>query len=503
MSGLHCSRECGFVEYAGRINGDATTMNRYHARLRGFMSFLVIAFLVGTTGFAARADDAGANKVDLIQSVLPEVVNVTVKKDEVSQPVGANVAVAASPGAAGIANIKAYVGSGFVIDPSGLIVTNYHVVENAFEITVMFTDGSRLPGRLLSASRLADIALLKVDANHPLLAAHWGDSDKVLVGDQVFAAGNPFGLGLSLSAGIVSALNRDIQNSPYDDLIQTDATINHGNSGGPLFDMQGNVIGVNSAIISPTTGSVGLGFAEPSNSARFVIDRLQKYGWVRPSWIGVKLQQVTPDIAQGIGMNEPEGSIVAWVLPNGPAQKAGLTIGDVVLRFDGHKQTDERELLRNIAHTQAGATVTLTVRHEGMVHDIAMATMEWPRDQWDKRDAPVATERPKIVIPPDLGLTLSPIPADQKQSLGLEDGLLGVLVKTVTTGSDPANRGMQSGDVILRVQDKSVATPADVQSGIDAARASKRDYVLMLVLPKKRDVPGPKWIALQVAAAGG
>jgi serine protease Do len=478
-------------------------MNRYHAGLRGSMSFLVIVFLVGTTGFPARADDVGANKVELIQSVLPEVVNVTVKKDEVAQPGPLGMAAAVSPGPTGIASIKAYVGSGFVIDPTGLIVTNYHVVENAFEITVMFTDGTRLPGKVLSASRLADIALLKVDANHPLLAAHWGDSDKVGVGDQVFAAGNPFGLGLSLSAGIVSALNRDIQNSPYDDLIQTDATINHGNSGGPLFDMQGNVIGVNSAIISPTTGSVGLGFAEPSNSARFVIERLQKYGWVRPSWIGVKLQQVTPDIAQATGMREPEGSIVAWVLPNGPAHQAGLDIGDVVLRFDGKKQSDERELLRNIAHTQAGETITLSVRHEGTVHDISMATMEWPRDQWDKRDAPVATERPKIVIPPDLGLTLSPIGADQKQALGLEDGLTGVLVKTVMAGSDPANRGMQSGDVILRVQDKPAAMPADVQSSIDAARAAKRDYVLVLVLPKKRDVPGPKWIALQLAAAGG
>ena len=396
-------------------------------------------------------------------------------------------------------SVKAYVGSGFVIDPSGVIVTNYHVVENAFEIIITFTDGTRLPGQVTSASRLADLALLKVNPSHPLFAAHWGDSDKVQVGDQVFAAGNPFGLGLSLSAGIVSALNRDIQNSPYDALIQTDATINHGNSGGPLFDMQGNVIGVNSAIISPTTGSVGLGFAEPSGSARFVIDRLQKYGWVRPSWVGVKVQQVTPDIAQAIGMGRAEGSIVAWVMPNGPAQKAGLEIGDVVLRFGGRAQTDERELLRNIAGSQVGDTITLRVLHNGSERDVSMTTMEWPRDQWDKRDAPVTAQRPKIVIPPDLGLALSPIPAEQKQGLGLEDGLTGVLVTTVAPGSDPAGRGMESGDVILRVQDKPVASPSDVQSDVDAARTAKRDFVLMLVLPKKRDIPGPKWVPLLLA----
>jgi serine protease Do len=471
-------------------------MNRCHARLRELTAALAIAALVWSSSNQSVAEEVVTSKVELIQSVLPSVVNVTVKKDEATPLVALMGNASAAQG--GASSVKAYVGSGFVIDPSGVIVTNYHVVENAFEITVTFTDGTRLPGQITSASRLADLALLKVNAGHPLFSAHWGDSDKLQVGDQVFAAGNPFGLGLSLSAGIVSALNRDIQNSPYDALIQTDATINHGNSGGPLFDMQGNVIGVNSAIISPTTGSVGLGFAEPSSSARFVIDRLQKYGWVRPSWIGVKLQQVTPDIALAIGMTRPEGSIVSWVMPNGPAQKAGLAIGDVVLRFDGRAQTDERELLRNISKSQAGETITLGVRHSGAERDIAMVTMEWPRDQWDKRDAPVATQRPKLVIPPDLGLALSPIPADQKQGLGLEDGLSGVLVKTVAPGSDPAVRGMATGDVILRVQDKPVGNPADVQSGIDAARTAKRDFVLLLVLPKKRDIPGPKWVPLQL-----
>ena len=209
----------------------------------------VLVVLFWSFGLPTFAEDVGFNKSELIRGLLPTVVNISVRKDEVAA--APPPASAGTPGADVTPNIKGYVGSGFVIDPSGLIVTNYHVVENAFEITVTFSDGSRLPGKTLSASRTADLALLKVEADHPLAAAHWGDSDRVQIGDQVFAAGNPFGIGLSVSAGIVSGLNRDIQNSPYDDLIQTDATINHGNSGGPLFDMQGSVIGVNSAISRP------------------------------------------------------------------------------------------------------------------------------------------------------------------------------------------------------------------------------------------------------------
>jgi serine protease Do len=477
-------------------------MNRYLASWsKRLAAAAIMAVLVSTAGSPVLAEDVGANKSELIRGLLPTVVNISVRKDEVTNP--PSPVNAAAPGADVTPNIKGYVGSGFVIDPSGLIVTNYHVVENAFEITVTFFDGSRLSGKTLSASRTADLALLKVEADHPLAAAHWGNSDLVQIGDQVFAAGNPFGIGLSVSAGIVSGLNRDIQNSPYDDLIQTDATINHGNSGGPLFDMQGSVIGVNSAILSPTPGSAGIGFAIPTSSARFVIDRLRTYGWVRPSWVGLKLQQVTPDIAQAMGMTKPEGSIVAWVLPNGPANKAGLVIGDVILRFDSRAPTDERALLREIATTPVGDTMTLLVRHDGKELSVPMTTEAWPRDQWDARDAPLLAQRPKIVIPPDLGLSLSAVTADQKQKVGLSEGLDGVLVSTVTPNSDPARRGMVNGDIILRVQDKPVLTPAEVQAGIDAARADKRDFVLMLVLPKVRDVPGPKWIPLQVVSTDG
>jgi serine protease Do len=451
---------------------------------------------------SAGAEDLGANRPDLIRAVLPTVVNISVKKQDPAPPATpvSTPANSKTPVSTAGPEIKSFVGSGFVIDPSGIIVTNYHVVEDAFSIMVTFSDGSTLPGKTLSASRTADLALVEVKPDHPLPAAHWGDSDKLQVGDQVFAAGNPFGLGLSVSAGIVSALNRDIQNSPYDDLIQTDATINHGNSGGPLFDMQGNVVGVDSALISPTRGSVGLGFAVPASSARFVLDRLRTYGWVRPGWIGVKVQQVTPDIAEATGMMQPQGAIVAWVLPDGPAQKAGLAVGDVILRFNGNPPSDERALLRSILRTQVGDTVVLSVRRAGAEQELPVVVGEWPRDQWDKRDAPMQAKRPKIVIPPDLGLSLAPVAKNQRGGLGLEDGLDGVMVTGVAANSDAAQRGMTSGDVILRVQDKTVATPAEVQAGIDAAKAAKRDHVLMLILPKVRDVPGPKWVALDVVA---
>jgi serine protease Do len=483
------------------------TMDKRPAALCSFFSAAaVMLMIVGTASTPAVAENVLPTQAELIHRLLPTVVNIAVKKNEPPAPdvSSANASASATPPPAdAFSNIKSYVGSGFVIDASGMVVTNYHVVEDAFEITVTLSDGERLPGKMLSASRLADLALVKVQAKHPLVAAHWGDSDKLQVGDQVFAAGDPFGIGLSVSAGIVSGLNRDIQNSPYDDLIQTDATINHGNSGGPLFNMQGDVIGVNSTILSPTSGSSGIGFAIPSASAHFVIDQLHSYGWVRPGWIGIKIQTVTAEIADATGMPRPEGSIVSWVLPNGPAKKAGLAIGDVILRYNGAVPSDERALLRYIAHTQAGDKMTLLVRHNEAEHDVVLAAEEWPRNQWDKNDAPTPVQRPKISVPPNQGLSLSPLPPDDKAKLAASVGVNGVLVTKVTPNSDAASRGMANGDIILRVQDKPVATPDDVEQGVSAVRAEKRAFVLMLVLPKTSTVAGPKWVALQLDPSGG
>jgi serine protease Do len=425
------------------------------------------------------------------------VVGISVKKFQIVSPT-AQAGGIANAMADPASSIKYYVGSGFVIDPSGLILTNYHVVEDAFEVSVKFSDGTSLQGTTVHASRVADLAIVKVPTDHPRVAAHWGDSDALQIGDQVFVAGNPFGVGLSVSGGMVSALNRNLQDTPYDDYIQTDAAINHGNSGGPLFDMRGNVVGVNSELISPTQGFVGLGFAIPASTARFVVDQLQTYGWDHPAWVGFKVQLLTQQLANAAGIPMAGGSIVSWVIPGGPAEKAGLEIGDVILGFGNETPSDDRALLRAIARSPVGTTITLTVRHNGVERSLPILTAEWPRSQWEARDAPLPVLQPKITIPPDLGLSLSAIDPAAKSKLGLSDGLDGVLVDGVEANTDAARQGMVVGDIILRVQNKSVATPAAIMAGINEARTLKRNYVQALVLPKVRTVPGPRWLALQV-----
>jgi serine protease Do len=459
---------------------------------------VLLALLIPTIPRHARADDLGADRSETIRRLLPSVVGISVKKFQIVSA-GAQTAATSDALANPGSSIKYYVGSGFVIDPSGLILTNYHVVEDAFEVSVKFLDGTTLQASTLHASRVADLAIIKVQTDHPLVATQWGNSDALQVGDQVFVMGNPFGVGLSVSGGIVSALNRNLQDTPYDDYIQTDAAINHGNSGGPLFDMHGNVVGVNSELISPTPGFVGLGFAIPSNTARFVVDQLQTYGWDRPAWVGLKVQLLTPELANAAGIDPPGGSLVSWIFPDSPAKKAGLEIGDVIVRFDNGTPSDDRSLLRDIAHSPVGATINLVVRHNGAERGLPLVTEVWPRNQWEARDAPVPVQQPHTAIPPGLGLALSPIAPGAKSKLGVPDGLDGVLVDNVEAYTDAARQGLVAGDIILRVQNKPVATPSDVQSGIDAARALKRDYLQMLVLPKVRTARGPRWYALQVA----
>jgi serine protease Do len=466
--------------------------------VRTWRWIVVLAIALIGSGPPALGEVIGASRTDLIRSLLPTVVNIAVRKEVPPEPGTANAASATGDLAG---TVKSFVGSGFIIDTSGLIVTNYHVVEGAFEISATLSDGTVLPAKLLHASRLADLAVVQIEAGRTLSAVQWGDSNKLRVGEQVFAIGNPLGIGTSVSGGIVSGLNRDVMDSPYDDYIQTDAAINHGNSGGPLFDMEGRVVGINTALVSPTDASAGLGLAIPSDNARFVVDRLIKYGWVDPGWIGVKVQQMTRAIAEAMGMKQPEGSVVAWVMPNSPAHQAGIAIGDVILKYDGEIPSDERALLREITKTAVGETVQVTVLRDGVEHSIPVTVASWPRSQWDARDAPVTAERPKITIPPDLGLSLATIQADQRARFGLEDDTSGVLVTGVVPGSDAARRGAADGDVILRVQNQPVATPGDVQGAIDAARGEGHPFVMMLVLPKVRTRPGPIWVALRLTAA--
>jgi serine protease Do len=457
---------------------------------------IAMALVVASASPAGHAAEVD-NRSDLIRSLLPAVVNITVRKDIAPAPNSGDLAATAAA-----ADIKTYVGSGFVIDPSGLILTNYHVVEDAFEIVVTLSDGLVLQGTLLNASRLADLAIVRVNAGQPLTPIQWGDSTKLNVGDPVFAIGNPLGIGMSVSAGIVSGLNRSVQDSPYDHYIQTDAAINHGNSGGPLFTMDGRVVGVDTALVSPTDASIGLGLAIPSDSARFVAERLLTYGWVRPGWMGIKVQQVTPDMADGLGMRRAEGAIVSW-LADGPARQAGIAVGDVILRYNGESPQDERALLRDVTHTPVGETVAVGVLRDGAELSLPVTIGEWPRSRWEERDAPMPAGHPRIVIRPDLGLSLAAIPSSDRAKLGLQDMSGGVLVSGVIPGSDAARRGMTDGDVILRAQNTTTMSPADVQRAIDAERAAKRRFIMMLVLQKAHTVPGPSWVALRLPGTEG
>ncbi len=441
------------------------------------------------------APNAMANMTNLFRSLLPTVVNITAR-GEMEAPASAMVAGNEEPPSG---QIKTVVGSGFVIDPSGIIATNWHVVAGAYEIIVNFSDGSSASGSVLSATRVGDVALLKVDVGHQLPVAHWGDSDKVQVGDPVIAIGNPLGLGMSVSSGIVSALNRNIMETPYDDFIQTDAAINHGNSGGPLFNMRGEVIGIDTAIVSPTTGSAGLGFAIPASNAQFVIDRMLKYGWVRPGWLGFIVQQVTPEMAQALGMKRPEGSIVAATAPGGPAAAAGLQVGDVVLRFGDKTPSDERALLRMIAETPEGQGSSLTVWRAGQQVTIPVVVREWPRQQWDKFEMISKPAPLHWTLPPNFGLTLTDLTDKNRAHYGLETQQTGVLITGVASDTDAAEHDLAPGDVILRVQDTPVKSSEEVQARLDAVRDAKRSFALLLVLPKVQTRPGPRWVPLRVA----
>ena len=448
------------------------------------------------TAAAQQMEMMEPDQAALIHKLLPTVVNI---HSDVGIPVstaGNDARVAMSSPA----KPNALEGSGFIVDPSGLIVTNYHVIAGAYAITVMFSDGTRVPANVVGAATGVDIAVIKVDVGHPLPTTRWGDSEKNQIGDTVFAIGNPLGIGLSVSSGIISALNRNIMDSPYDNYIQTDAAINHGNSGGPLFNRAGEVIGMDTAIVSPTTGSVGLGFAIPSNETRFCAEQIIKFGHVQPGFLGIKVEQVTADMAEALGMSQPEGSIVAFIHPGSPADVAGVRVGDIVLGYDDKTPSDERALLRDIAETPIGKTVPVVIRRGTATQTLQATITQWPPQLWAKLNPVEETVAPKLDIPRNLGISLQTMTDDLRARYSLTMHQPGVLVAGVAAGTDAARRGLVAGDVLLQIAGVAMRTPAEVQAAIDAARADKRTYVIALVLPKKQEVPGPKWMALQVGA---
>jgi serine protease Do len=377
-------------------------------------------------------------------------------------------------------------GSGFIIDPAGYIVTNNHVIADADEITVILHDDTNLKAEVVGRDTKTDIALLKVDTDKPLVAAVWGDSDASRVGDWVLAIGNPFGLGGTVTAGILSARQRDINSGPYDDFLQTDASINRGNSGGPMFNMDGQVIGINTAIFSPSGGSIGIGFAIPSALAQAVVAELkgETDHTVHRGWLGVRIQAVTDEIAESLGLDKARGALIASVTDNGPAQTAGIQAGDVVLSFDGKQVGDMRRLPRLVAETPVDKTVPVTIwrKREEATVQVKIGKLEESDQQLaSTQEQPKSGGRDESGVVKTLGLTLSTVTPELKEKYSLGDDAKGVIVVDVAKDSPAAAKGVRAGDVIMEAAQEEVKSPGEITSKIDEAKKSGRKSILLLV----------------------
>jgi serine protease Do len=426
-----------------------------------------------TAAVPARAGQAPPALGELAPALLPAVVNIYSMKIIADQD-ATSMQLADAP-----ARRKQSVGSGFIIDSAGFIVTNEHIIEHAYDISVTLQDNTTLKAQIVGASALVDIALLRVNAGRPLPTVKLGDNRNLRVGDPVFAIGNPLGFGGSVSAGIVSALNRDIMLSPYDDYIQTDAAINHGNSGGPLFNANGEVVGINAALYAPTgeTGSIGLGFAIPWDDANFVVQQLRKDGEVRAGYLGADLQQVTSDIASAVGLPAVIGAMVNTVEPGGPASRAGLRGGDVILGARGSELPDSRAVARAVAMTPIGEVLKLDIWRDARRQTIPVVVAEWPGD----RQQTAIRSVPRPPMPPELGLQLSTIADAYRAYYRLPADLQGVLVTGVSPLTPADDRGLRTGDVIMSMQAAPVTSPADVLQHLASLRQDGRRYVLVLV----------------------
>ena len=385
-------------------------------------------------------------------------------------------------------------GSGFVIDPKGIIVTNNHVIEQADEVEVNFADGSTLKAEVVGRDLKTDLAVLRVEPPAPLPFVEFGDSNAIRVGDWVMAIGNPFGLGGSVTLGIISARNRNINSGPYDDFIQTDAAINRGNSGGPLFNMDGAVVGINTAIISPTGGSIGIGFAIPTAIAKNVIDQLVEFGVTRRGWLGVRIQSVGEDIADSLGLDQAKGALIADVTPSGPAEASGIKPGDVVVRFDGKDVKEMRDLPRIVADTPVGKTVVVELMRDGKVEEVEVEIGRLEEGEvlgTKPAEGDPAAERTV------LGMTLSPISEELRQRFNIPSDSKGAVVTEVDPEGPAAEKSIEPGDVITEAGERNVVGPADVEGRVTELRAEGRGSILLLVRKTARE-GDPSFVALRL-----
>nr|WP_314071737.1 DegQ family serine endoprotease [uncultured Roseococcus sp.] len=386
-------------------------------------------------------------------------------------------------------------GSGFIVDASGIVITNNHVIDGADEINVILQDNTSLRATLIGTDPRTDIAVLRVQHSSPLPALSWGDSDTALVGDWVLAIGNPFGLGGTVTAGIVSARGRDIRQGPFDDFIQTDAAINRGNSGGPLFNMRGEIIGINTAIYSPTGGSIGIGFSIPSNLARGVARQLADGGRVRRGWLGVNIQQVTDEIAESLGLRGgARGALVARAQEGAPAAAAGIRNGDVVLRFNNQEVREMRTLPRIVAETAVGTQVPVVVWRDGSEVTVTVTLGELPNEA-TPAGSPQEQRGEQPLELSGLGLKVAGVSAELRERFSLRPEQRGVVVTEVAPNSPGAERELRPGDIILEVQQERVNTPQEVQERIERLRRQGRATALFLIESQQ----GQRFVPLRIA----
>ncbi|NGM46481.1 DegQ family serine endoprotease [Rhodobacter sp. SGA-6-6] len=437
---------------------------------------------------------------ELAEKISPAVVNITTSSIVSGPATGGPMVPEGSPfedffnqfdDPNGAPQRSEALGSGFVISEDGYIVTNNHVIEGADEIMIEFFGGEKLPAKLIGTDPKTDIALLKVEAAKPLPFVSFGNSDLMRVGDWVVAMGNPLGQGFSVSAGIVSARNRELSGT-YDDYLQTDAAINRGNSGGPLFNMDGQVIGVNTAILSPNGGSIGIGFSMASNVVTKVVDQLKEFGETRRGWLGVRIQDVTPDIAESMGLTEAKGALVTDV-PDGPSKAAGIVAGDVITMFNGQPVGDAGDLTRRVADAPVGEAVPVVILRDGKTETLQVTLGR--REEAEAQTLPASGATPDEPKQMDmLGLTLQPLTPEIRKQLGLQPGDEGLVVSQVDPSSEAYVKGLREGDVITEAGQQRVTRLKDLQDRVQEARDAGRKSLLLLI----RRGGDPRFVALSV-----
>ena len=452
--------------------------------------------------YQAQAFGAPESFAELADKISPAVVNITTSAVIAAPADGMPMVPEGSPfqdffddfggpGQGGPQRSEA-LGSGFVISEDGYIVTNNHVIEGADEITIEFFSGDKLKAKLVGTDPKTDIALLKVESDKPLPFVTFGNSDLMRVGDWVMAMGNPLGQGFSVSAGIVSARGRELNPGAYDDFIQTDAAINRGNSGGPLFNMDGQVIGVNTAILSPNGGSIGIGFSMASNVVSKVADQLKEFGETRRGWLGVRIQDVTPDVAEAMGLADAKGALVTDV-PDGPAKDAGVKSGDVITRFGTNDVSDAGDLTRRVADAPIGEAVPVIVLREGRTETLAVTLGR--REDAEAKTMPASSPAPDAPKEMEtLGLTLAPLDDDMRARLGLDPSAGGLMIMKVDQTSEAFTKGLVEGDLITEAGQQKIVRLQDLEDRIKEAKDAGRKSILLLV----RRGGDPRFVALSI-----